>query len=105
MGFKKGQSGNPKGKPLGAKNKTSEKLRATISSFLELEFKTIQKDFKTLSPKERAKLYADLLPFAVPKLQAMSLEMDFGKMSEEQLDEIIDKLKQQAHEQKQTTKD
>lgn len=95
MTFKKG---NP-GKPKGAKNKASEKLRFTISTFLEREFKTIQKDFKTLSPRERAKLYTDLLPFAVPKLQAISMEMDFGKMTEEQLDQIINELKKQAHEQ------
>lgn len=98
--FKKGQSGNPAGKPKGAKNKTSERLRATISDFLEEKFPTIRKNFSKLSPRDQAKLYSDLLPFVVPKLQALNLELDFGKMSEEQLDQIINELTKQAHEQR-----
>lgn len=103
--FKKGQSINPKGKAIGTKNKTSERLRLTISNFLELEFPTIRRDFKKLSPRDRAKLFVDLMPFAVAKLQAVSIDMDFNKMSEQQLDDIINELTKKAHEQQQTKED
>ena len=92
MPFKKGQSGNNKGKPKGTKNKTGVKLRETISDFLSDNFPKIVSDFHALPPKERVRLYTDLLQFGLPKLQAVSL--DFDKLTDEQLDEIIERLKQ-----------
>lgn len=99
MAFKKGQSGNPSGKPKGTKNKTSELLRGKISQFIEMEFKAIQKDFKKLSPKDRAKLFIDLVPFVVPKLQSVSMDLNLEKLTEDQLDQIINELKSRANEQ------
>ena len=96
MGFKPGQSGNPAGKPKGIINKVHNKLRESITAFLEDEFENVKKDFKDLEPKDRLKFYTDLMQYGIPKLQATSLEIDFDKMSEEQLDEIIERLKNSA---------
>ncbi len=81
--FKKGISGNPTGRPQGAQNKLTQQLRETISDFLFENFKKIKDDFKKLEPKERAKLYCDLLQYALPKLQATSI--DFNNESETQI--------------------
>lgn len=96
MPFKKGQSGNPNGKPPGAKNKIGIQLRETISNFLIDNFETIQNDFKKLNPKDRAKIYCDLLQYGLPRLQAVSNEFQFEQLTDEQLTEVIDKLKQSA---------
>lgn len=94
MPFKKGQSGNPTGKPPGAKNKIGIQLRETISNFLINNFDVIQKDFKKLQPKDRAKLYCDLLQYGLPRLQAISNEFQFEKLTDDQLTEVIETLKQ-----------
>ncbi len=74
--FKKGNSGNPNGRPKGAKNKTSTDLRELISNFLLENFETIQADFDELQPMERAKVFRDLLQYGLPKIQAISEDID-----------------------------
>lgn len=92
MPFKKGKSGNPKGKPKGTQNKATAQIRGMIESFLMDNFQTIVRDFNQLSPKDKAKLYCDLLQYGLPRLQAVS-EIPFERMTDDQLDEIISKLK------------
>lgn len=93
MPFKKGSSGNVAGKPKGAKNKTGLQLRESINDFLAENFNKIVEDFGQLPPKDRTKLYCDLLQYGLPKLQAISTDISIEKLPDEQLDEIIEKLK------------
>jgi hypothetical protein len=92
MPFKKGQSGNPTGKPKGASNKTTTDLREWINNFIDNNREQIQKDWKALEPKERIIMFEKLLKYSLPTLQATSLELNFEKMTDEQLDEIINRL-------------
>ncbi len=92
MGLHKGMTNNPAGKPPGAKNKINAELRVMINDFLNNEFDTIKEDFKKLDPKDKLKFYTDLLNYGLPKLQATSLELDFEKMTESDLDLIIEGL-------------
>lgn len=98
MAFEKGKSGNPNGKPKGAKNKINADLRKRITDFLNGEFETITEDFRSLEPKDKLKFYTDILQYGLPKLQTTSLEVDFESMSEDQLDYIIEQLKQGENE-------
>ena len=93
MGFEKGVSGNYDGRPKGSLNKTSLKLRETISAFLEGNFELIVRDFESLTPKDRIKFYCDLLNYGLPKLQSVQMETDFDRLPESQLDDIINALK------------
>ena len=93
MPFKKGQSGNPKGRPMGSPNKLSIPLRERITEFLVNNFDTIERDFHTLKPIERAKVYRELLHYGLPRLQSISIDMDLEKLSNDQLDTVIHELK------------
>jgi hypothetical protein len=97
MPFEPGVSGNPAGKPKGAKTKVNLELREKITAFLDGEFETVQEDFKKLEPKDKLKFYTDLLQYGLPKLQNTSLGFDFESLNDDQLDEIIQRLTNAAN--------
>ncbi len=93
MAFIKGQSGNPGGRKKGTKNKTSTTdLRLWINQFIDDNRAQLQKDWKALEPKERVILFEKLLKYSLPTLQATTLTTDFDRMSEPELDEVVQKL-------------
>ena len=99
MPFKKGESGNSKGRPSGSENKVTVELRDRIKLFLESNFKTVQKDFKKLDSAQRVALYEKYLKFVLPQLQNSDLTVNLEKMSETQLDMIIDRLMTRENDQ------
>jgi len=51
--WKPGQSGNPKGKPKGAKNRTTEQMREFLKNLANENFERIQEDLDSMSPYNR----------------------------------------------------
>ena len=100
-GFVKGQSGNPAGRPQKAINKISRPLKMRISDFLETHFSDIETLWLKLPPKEKARLFTDLLPYVVPRMSNIDLDMNFDKLSEEDLNRIVDRLLNANRDEKQ----
>ena len=98
MPFRKGQSGNIKGRTKGTPNKVTKHLRECITSFLENNFERLENDFELLPPKDRIKFYCDLLQYSLPKLQTVQLETDFEHLTDMELDRIINELKNSVSE-------
>lgn len=99
MALKKGISGNPNGRPKGATNRVTTDLRKAISGFLDKNWKTVQKDFDNMEPKERLAFLDKMLAYTLPKLQAVQIEADVDvtankieSLHPEQANEIFDKL-------------
>lgn len=93
MPFKKGQSGNIKGRTKGSPNRTTKQLRENINSFLNNNFQRLENDFELLPPRDRIKFYCDLLQYGLPKLQSVEVESDFEYLTDMQIDKIINELK------------
>ena len=87
--FQKGEGGRPKGKS----NKATGNLREWVSNFIDNNREQIQRDWKGLAPKDRIILFEKMLKYVLPTLQTTNLTSDFEKLSEEQLDLIIKRLK------------
>jgi predicted component of type VI protein secretion system len=85
MGLHKGTTNNLNGRPKGGTNGDKDKLRKFVKNFLESNLDQVMKDYKKLEPKDRLKVFTDLLQYGLPKLQSVSNELTFG----EQMPKII----------------
>lgn len=92
--FKPGESGNKKGRPQGAKNRTSEQLREALKSFIDLNFDNIQNTYEGLEPKEKLKFFNDVLKFV------LSPPVNPERLTDEQLRQIIEYLKNNQQDEK-----
>jgi hypothetical protein len=93
MGLSKGMTNNPNGRPKGVPNKSTNDLRQWVGEFIEGQREQIVKDWQALEPKDRIIMFEKLMRFVLPTLQATTLQTDFDKMTDAELDYIIDGLK------------
>lgn len=84
------------GRQKGTLNRNTKDLRQWITAFIAANTEQIESDWQQLEPKERIQMFEKLLKYTLPTLQATSSTIDFENMSEEQLDVIINELKNTA---------
>ena len=76
MPFKKGQSGNPNGRPKGSKNLTTEQIRDAFQALIESSLPDIQKWLKQVAkdnPEKALSIVERYSDFILPKLQRTEL--------------------------------
>lgn len=92
MGLHKNQSNNLKGRPKGRPNKATAELRERIKNFLDGNFETVQNDFQSLDPVQKLSFYEKLIKYVIPVQNSNELKIDFEKMSDSELNELINRL-------------
>lgn len=87
---KKGTINNPNGRPKGKPNKSTDELRTLLQSFIDTNMETLQADYDALEPKDRLNFIERLLKHILP---APLQELE--RLSDDQLNELINRLKDQ----------
>ena len=93
--FKKGEDSrrNTKGRPPGAINRLGADLRGDIIEFITENFDSIKYDFAALkSPRDRIKLFIELLQYGLPRLQSIELTDDIDRLDDIQVDRLYNKI-------------
>jgi hypothetical protein len=67
MAQKKGQTGNPYGRPKGTPNKVTTSLRQWVNTLIESNREQLEADLANLEPKERWQLIEKLMQYVIPK--------------------------------------
>ena len=87
-----GTINNPKGRGKGTPNKVTQELRDRLKTLLTDSFETIVSDFKAMEPKDRVQAFERLLKYILPIMSANDVKLNFEDLTENQLDEIVNRL-------------
>jgi len=88
------QKGQPKtgGRAAGTPNRVTTDLRQWINDLLNKNQLQFEKDFKKIEPHQRVAIFEKMLSYALPKMQSVETKIDIDRLSDEQLDKIINEL-------------
>jgi hypothetical protein len=88
MANKKG-SEKKGGRVKGTPNKITLELRSWVALLIDNNRQQLEKDLKALDPKERWNIIEKLIQYTIPKMQSVSNEIEFAKLTDEQINHII----------------
>ena len=80
------------GRKAGTPNKVTADLRVWINELLNNNRTNFESDLKQLEPHQRVLIFEKLLSYSVPKLQSVEAKIELEKLTNEQLDTIINEL-------------
>lgn len=75
MRYKKGESGNPNGRPKGSKNKTNESIKTWLLQFINDHREELVEGWSDLDPSDKFRYFSVLLNYVLPKQQAMKADV------------------------------
>lgn len=86
------------GRKKGTPNKSTSTIREWLTNLIGKNQRQMEKDLKALEPKERLQMLEKLMPYVLPKQASMTATVDYNKLSDSQLDMIVEELSKNIQE-------
>lgn len=80
------------GRQKGTPNRVTATAREWLSDLIDKNRKQMERDIKTLEPRERLQVMEKFMSYVIPKQQAVTAHVDFETLSDAQLNELINEL-------------
>jgi len=73
--FKQGQSGNPNGRPKGAKNRIDKDVKAAMEKVLTFNLESLQADLDEMSAKDKWQVLNKISDKILPNLKSVDMDV------------------------------
>ncbi|HJB84741.1 MAG TPA: hypothetical protein IAA13_04455 [Candidatus Alistipes merdigallinarum] len=80
------------GRAKGTPNRITASVKAWIFQVIDKNRLQMEKDIEALEPKERLQVLEKLMQYVIPKQQAVSANLDISRLSDEQLNTLVEEL-------------
>lgn len=80
------------GRQKGTPNRVTASIKDWVAGVIDKNRRQMERDIKALEPKDRLQMLEKLMQYVIPKQQAVSAEVDFSRLSDEQLNTLVDEL-------------
>jgi isopropylmalate/homocitrate/citramalate synthase len=77
------------GRQKGTANKLKRETKDWLNDLITSNHLQMEKDIKTLEPKERLQVFEKFMQYTIPKMQSVQTTVDFNKLTDEQLENVI----------------
>lgn len=95
--FKKG---HPKtgGRKKGVQNKVQKEIRPLIMDLILDNYELVRADLRKMKGVNRVKEWRELLSYAIPKLANTNLDIQFERLSDEDLQRLVETITKKAED-------
>lgn len=91
------------GRKRGTPNKVTGTVKEWLATIIDNNRMQFEKDLKSVPPLERLKVISSLLPYIIPKMQNVTAQIDFDKLTESELNNIINTIKEDNNDENEDT--
>lgn len=81
---------NRRGRPPGVLNKVTGDMKSRLSEFLESRFGDVEEAFDNLRPRDKIKMFAELLPYILPRLRSVETLHPVDRLTDDEVEKMFD---------------
>lgn len=92
MGLHKGTTNNPRGRPRGKKNKSTNQIKDLVQGFISDNLNDLQRQYSQLEPKDKLIFFERILKYVLPQQRDVQQTINIKELTDKEMDMLINKL-------------